>query len=504
VSAAHPGAAPRWAGRRALVLLFLLTLPLVTPKVRGADEIEYFSYLRSLVFDHDVEFGNEYDRFYAADPQGLAGFKGTFLDRRENDTGRHINFASLGCALLWSPFYLLAHAGVLAARAFGARVAADGFSFPYVAAVGYASALYGLAGVLLVHQTLRDHGRMPEPAATFSVAALWLGTPLLYYMTLAPAFSHAPGVFAVALLVWLSLRAARGSGGTAGSPQLEQRARIHSARAMDASVWEWAAVGAAGGLAALVREQDGLFLIIPAAFLLHLAIAGRSWGAALARAVAMGSAALLAFSPQLLAYRALTGRFGPSRLVARKMTWSSPHLLQVLFDPGHGLFAWSPLLLVATGGLIYLVFRGAGVNPAPLILRGRFASPGRRRDLTVVLLALALLLQVWINGAVESWTQAGAFGSRRFVSSTPIFAWGLAALLAAVPARRFRLAVLTLVLFVWWNVGLMVQFGLRLMDRQRLEWPRVAINQVSEVPRHLARAAWLFFTDRERLVREGL
>ena len=72
------------------------------------------------------------------------------------------------------------------------------------------------------------------------------------------------------------------------------------------------------------------------------------------------------------------------------------------------------------------------------------------------------------------------------------------------PARGWKmLAVLTLVLCVGWNVGLMVQFGLRLMDRQRLEWPRVAVNQVSEVPRHLARAAWLFFTDRERLVREG-
>jgi hypothetical protein len=121
----------------------------------------------------------------------------------------------------------------------------------------------------------------------------------------------------------------------------------------------------------------------------------------------------------------------------------------------------------------------------------------------VALLALALLLQVWINGAVESWTQAGAFGSRRFVSSTPVFAWGLAALLAAVPARRERLAAACVAVFVWWNVGLMVQFGLKLMDRQRLEWPRVAVNQVSAVPRHLGRAAWLFFTNRERLVREG-
>ena len=122
----------------------------------------------------------------------------------------------------------------------------------------------------------------------------------------------------------------------------------------------------------------------------------------------------------------------------------------------------------------------------------------------VVLLALGLLLQVWINGAVESWTQAGAFGSRRFVSSTALFAWGLAALVEAAQPRLGRTAVAAgLAVFVWWNVSLMVQFGLRLMDRQGLEWPRVAENQVRAVPPRLGRAAWLFLTDRERLVKES-
>src|SRR5262249_28299361 len=101
---------------RLLLLLFVLVLPLVTPKIRAADEIEYFAYLRSLVFDHDLEFGNEYQHFYDLDPKGLAGFKATFLDLREARTGRHINFGPLGSALLWSPFYLLAHLGV---RLFG-------------------------------------------------------------------------------------------------------------------------------------------------------------------------------------------------------------------------------------------------------------------------------------------------------------------------------------------------------------------------------------------------
>jgi hypothetical protein len=448
------------SGRTALAVLFVATLPLVTPKIRGADEIQYFSYLRSMVFDHDLEFGNEYEHFYQGDPQGLDGFKKTFLERLEPRTGRHINFGPLGTALLWSPFYLLAHAGVLAARAFGASVAADGYSLPYVAAVSYASALYGFIGLLLVHDMLVRHAGIAEPAATWTVAALWLATPVLYYLTLAPGFAHAASLFVVSLLVWLWLRA----------------------RESDA-LGDWLLVGAAGGLAALVREQEGLFLVAPAVDVALRALESRRLGAGAVRLAAMGGAAALVFTPQLFAYHAINGGWGPSKLVARKMTFTSPHFAGVLFDPGHGLYLWTPLLLVATLGL---------------------AVAARRRPRVVALLALAFLLQVWINGSVESWSQAGAFGARRFVSTTPVFAWGLAAVVAVLLARLGRAATaVVLGLFVWWNVSLMVQFGLKIMDRQRLEWPRVAISQVTVVPQRLSRVAWLFFTDRERLVREG-
>jgi hypothetical protein len=446
------------------VAAFLLTLPLVTPKVRGADEIEYFSYLPSLVFDRDLEFGDEYRHFYERDPQGLAGFKATFLDLRDPDSGRHINFGPIGSALLWAPFYLLAHALTLLARALGAAVPADGFSWPYVAAVCYASALYGGAGLLLVHDALTRLGAFEDAAATLATAALWLGTPVLYYMTLAPAFAHATSLFAVSLLVWTWLRV---------------RSRGHRARLRD-----FAYVGAAGGLCGLVREQDVLFLGLPVLWVAWMAVrqGGRARAAARMAVIAVSAAAVLL--PQLFAYRALTGRFGPSRLVTRKMDWLSPHFFEVLFDPAHGLYAWAPLLLLATAGLVW--------------------SAWARRDDATVLLAVALLLQVWINGALESWTQAGAFGSRRFVAATPIFAWGLAALVQAVRPRLGRVPVAAaLAVFAWWNVSLMVQFGLRLMDRQRLEWPKVAVNQFTAVPAQMGRVATLFFTDRERLVREA-
>ncbi|HEY3119718.1 MAG TPA: hypothetical protein VGL15_03780, partial [Vicinamibacteria bacterium] len=319
------------------------------------------------------------------------------------------------------------------------------------------SVCYAGAGLLLVHDALRRFGSFAEPPASWTAAGLWLGSPVLYYVTLAPGFAHACSLFAVALLVWLWLRARqRGYDGLAPL-----------------------AVGAAGGLAALVREQDGLFLALPAADLLWRAAARRD-GRALGALAAMTAAAGVVFAPQLLAYHAINGGWGPSRLVTRKMNFATPHFLQVLFDPGHGLFAWSPLLLVAAAGLL-------------LALRARPVA-------VLVLLTLGFVLQVWINGSVESWTQAGAFGARRFVSSVAVLAWGLAWIVTRGLERFRRPAVAAgLVLFAWWNVSLMVQFGLRLMDRQRLEWPRVAVNQLVEVPPRLGRVAWLFLTDRERL-----
>ena len=47
-----------------LVCAFVLSLPAVTPRIYASDEIQYFSYLRSLWFDHDVSFENEYQYFF--------------------------------------------------------------------------------------------------------------------------------------------------------------------------------------------------------------------------------------------------------------------------------------------------------------------------------------------------------------------------------------------------------------------------------------------------------
>jgi hypothetical protein len=125
-----------------------LSLPAVTPRIYASDEIQYFSYLRSLWFDRDVHFENEYRYFFDRGVGRNEGFHETFLERT-TEAGRPPNFGTIGSALLWSPFYAIGDLSARLMRASGREVAVDGFSQPYIAAVAYGSAFYGFAAILL-------------------------------------------------------------------------------------------------------------------------------------------------------------------------------------------------------------------------------------------------------------------------------------------------------------------------------------------------------------------
>src|SRR5918992_660597 len=219
-----------------LTLLFVISLPAVTTRLYASDEIEYFAYLRSLYFDQDLSFDNEYRYFYDRNIARAHFFKETFLDFT-TPTGLRRNFAPIGSALLWAPFYAVADVSVRAARAFGSSVAADGFSRPYISAVAYGSAVYGFLALALSAIAARHIVGITASA----LAAVCFGTPLVFYMYVAPGFSHANSAFAVAafIVAWLYVR----------------------------NIWSAAGVVLLGALAALmgmVREQDVFIAIGPA------------------------------------------------------------------------------------------------------------------------------------------------------------------------------------------------------------------------------------------------
>lgn len=442
-----------------LMLAFALSLPAITTRIYASDEVQYFAYLRSLWFDGDVSFENEYRYFYDAGIARSASFHETFLERT-TETGRRINFGTIGCALLWSPFYAVAD---LAVRTGLVAADANGFSKPYLVAVSYASAFYGLLALLLSVHAVSLIGRHWPPLTPFGPAAaglVWIGTPLLFYMYVAPPMSHATSAFTVALfiVIWLRVRDS------------------WSARGL-------ALLGAAAALMAMVREQDAFIAAGPAVDFLHTQLTRRDdgWRRRWGHALAGVAVAAVAFAPQALAYLALNGRIGPSRLVARKMTWTAPHGLDVLASTSHGLLWWTPLAVAGLAGLFVL-----------------WRNLPRDARIIAVSLGLMVALQVYVAGSVESWTVAGAFGQRRFVAISAMLVIGLAAVLATTARpRALRVGVgIALALACWWNVALVAQFGAGMMNRHRLELPRIAYNTFVVMPRALPDLAWRYLFDR--------
>jgi hypothetical protein len=178
-----------------------------------------------------------------------------------------------------------------------------------------------------------------------------------------------------------------------------------------------------------MRWQDALLLAIPVFEALRTSPS--SWPRRMLTAAAAVLAWLVVFSPQMVVWHALYGRAfalpqGPSFL-----QWLAPHPIAVLFSENHGLFTWTPLVVLSVWGL------------------AKFATGHRRFALP---LAGFVLASWYVNAAVADWWAGEAFGARRFLSLFPLFVLGLATWLfrpGGAPATRRIASVAALVAVTW-------------------------------------------------------
>jgi hypothetical protein len=394
--------------RRAALLAIVLGIPpllvqsrLPAPRL-DADAVEYYAQVRSLYFDHDLDFANEFEHFGILDRS----------DKRvTTPTGHRRTIFSVGPALLWMPFYA---AGDLWARARGS--VADGYSEAHIRSVCLASLVYGLLGLLLVDRVLRQV--VSESVAAWTVILLLYATFLYWYMVHEAAMSHALSFFAAAvvLAIWWE-----------GREQLSPR------RA--------AALGLAVGLAATVRWQNGVLLLLPAGVL--LGELRRAFLPALQKGLLTLAAFALGALPQLLAWKAVFGTY----LLADPphgrdfLRLGHPFLLETFFSSRHGLLYWTPILWAGFLGYI------------PLF---------RRQWRTALLLLAPLAVMSYVNACSGDWWAGGSFSNRRFDSVLPLLAVGLATTLAAVSRAAERhpgsgLLIAGAVLVVW-NLLFMQQY----------------------------------------------
>lgn len=439
-------------GERILILVFVLTLPLVNPIIRG-DGWGYFGHLHSIFIDGDLDYENEFAR---ANPK----FQECITAQGPSPTGRIANHFALGPAVLWLPAYYLVHLLMLLLKGLGVVTAADGFGKPYYYAVGLSTAVYSFVGLLL---SLRIASRFTSfNSARAATVLIWFASSLPAYMYFHPSMSHGCSFFTVALLYYLWVR-------LLGKDNW----------------WKWLLLGGALGLAVMTRYQN-IVHAFPLLYEFILNPDARTWKPQVPNLRRLLTAPwaflgfLVVFFPQMLVWKGIWGSYFTSGYESHFLFgWHAPHLLKVLFSTRHGFVTWTPILGLSLVGLVYMLIR---------------------RPLSTLPFFFPALVVIYLISCWYLWWQASSFGGRMFIEIYSIFILGLSWLIHRIfSPQRIWLAYIIGIPFIVWNMGLLFQFGVGMVSRTEEVSFREILCNWRKMPRLLWEFVRDFFGSREKV-----
>ena len=451
---------------RILFAIFIFSLPLVNAIVHG-DGVGYYAYARAPLIQHNFHFEEDWRHANLYFSQSRTRPDGQLLPEEYTETGYVANLFTVGPALLWFPFLLLAHICVQLLDLFGMQIPADGFSFPYIFAMALGTAIYGFLGLLFSFRLAKKY--IAERWALLATIAIWWASSLPVYMYFNPAWSHALSAFAVSFFAWFWDRT--------------RNARTTS---------QWIALGLIAGMMMDIYFPNSIFLLLPLSESL-LKYFNKSQHAAakilFAQNLLFTVTTVIAFLPTILTRRIIFGgyfRFGAYSHIS--WDWTAPHWRVVLFSSDHGLFSWTPILAVALIGIFFI--------------------PHAFRILAIYF-ALVVIAFYYLISSYPFWDGMSSFGNRFFISLTPIYVFGLAALMqrCALLFSSPRSALLTysavITCFVIWNLGFIYQWGAHLIPaRGPISFREAAYNQLWVVPHKFSGHLRAYIFDRNQLMQQ--
>lgn len=191
---------------------------------------------------------------------------------------------------------------------------------------------------------------------------------------------------------------------------------------------KWFILGIINGLIALTRWQNATFSLLPPLFLISNSLSFSSILSFFKKYtgyfLVYTSTFFIVFLPQIIVFKIIYGFWFGIPQGQAFIGLIPKYLFKVLFSPLHGLFCWHPILLFSLAGLL--------------------RSTLKKNKLTAVLL-IGFLFQWLFNSTLPQWWGGHAFGMRRLINCTPLFAFGLAPFLSNV--RKFFI-FLSILLFV--------------------------------------------------------
>lgn len=343
---------------------------------------------------------------------GMSRWKGSY---GTNEEGNVIIQYTYGVSLLHSPFFVIGHFIQVASKE-----SANGFQKPYILVMRLGSLVFSLLGFFILYQALIIY--FEKQLVLFGLISLFIGTNVLWFTVVQAGMSHIPLFFLYSAMILLSIKT------------LKKPRRLL-----------FMLIGLVLGLITLIRPTDVIAIMIPIlwgvnskeALNTRFLFIKEHLGAILLLALPMF---MLPIIPQLYYWKIMTGDWLYYSYTDQGFNWSNPQLLKGLFGASNGWFTYTPLMLLAAIGMVFI----------------KKQNPSYFLNLILVPLYLYIIYSWWCYNYING------FGSRPMIHLYPLLIFSLLALIQW-SLNWVRWGLLTIVLLL---VGVNLNYTIKALKGQ--------------------------------------
>ncbi len=370
-----------------------------TDRVIEWDVHSYYAYLPAIFIYKDIELD---DSDYS-DGQGYYLFW-----PGELENGEKIIKTTMGVAWLYAPFFFLSHA-----YATISDHEANGWSPPYKIGLLIAALFYLTIGLLVIRKILERLG-FNDITIALTILLLGTGTNLFFYSSHSGSMSHVFSFFLITLFIHKTIH------------WYERRS------------WsDTISIGLLIGLISLIRPTNALIIVFfalygissPAMIWRRVEMYWSRWPEILTMALL----ALLIWLPQLYYWNYITGSYLFNSYMGERFYFDRPKITEGLFGFRKGWFIYTPIMALATIGLVFL-----------------------RKNLEHLRIAIVtfLVLLIYITFSWWCWWYGGSFGQRSMVDFYSLMSIPLAAFIGRIMLKPVLMIVAfpIMAFLIWLNV----------------------------------------------------
>lgn len=368
----------------------------------------YYMYLPAHFIYKDIKkcgFKDEILQKYKMTPN----FQQAFIHEA---SGNYVMKYSIGQAVLFSPFFFVAHAWA----SMDSSYAADGFSFPYQFMISLWMMILTFIGLIFLRKSLLEY--FDEWSVGLGLIGITLGSNYLNYVAIDGAMTHNTLFTIYSLLIYTTIQ-------FYNKPTLKKSLGI----------------GFLVGMAALIRPTEIISCLIPILWGVNIMkresafkrvqFMRQQWRNLLSAVVLT----LAIGSIQFLYWKYASGDWVVYSYEDQGFSWLKPHIEEGLFSFRSGWLTYSPLMVFSLIGFAFLFMKD--------------------RSLFFTCFIFSMLF-MYIAFAWDIWWYGGSLGQRAMVQAYPILIFPMCALAEKLIESRRKVAQVIVggisVLFMYANL----------------------------------------------------